>query len=167
MNCRLFMILMMLTIIVCCTKPSIIVQDFKTEQMIHYSQMKNMENLSNYVVYLNKGDKIPLKMTLDSEVLDMDNEEINLILKQKIYFRLRIPEGIYAENESTMSEEDKRRFYKNFMIYLSADAKSWAPYTDIKAVQQIFGITGGSISFGIGITKEEGMKIFLNAKTTI
>ena len=166
MNCRLFMILMMLTIIVGCTKPSIIVQDFKTEQMIHYSQMKNMENLSNYVVYLNKGDKIPLKMTLDSEVLDIDNEEINLILKQKIYFRLRIPEGIYAENESTMSEEDKRRFYKNFMIYLSADAKSWAPYTDIKAVQQIFGITGGSISFGIGITKEEGMKIFLNAKTT-
>ena len=167
MNCRLFMILMMLTIIVCCTKPSIIVQDFKTEQMIHYSQMKNMENLSNYVVYLNKGDKIPLKMTLDSEVLDMDNEEINLILKQKIYFRLRIPEGIYAENESTMSEEDKRRFYKNFMIYLSADAKRWAPYTDIKAVQQIFGIKGGSISFGIGITKEEGMKIFLNTKTTI
>ena len=90
MNCRLFMILMMLTIIVGCTKPSIIVQDFKTEQMIHYSQMKNMENLSNYVVYLNKGDKIPLKMTLDSEVLDINNEEINLILKQKVYFRLRM-----------------------------------------------------------------------------
>ena len=128
--------------------------------------MKNIENMSNYIVYLNKGDKIPLKMTLDSQILDIPNEEINLILKQKVYFRLRIPDGLNAENKAAMSEEDKQKFFKNFMIYLSSDAKRWAPYNDIKAVEQLFGIKGGSISFGMGITKEDGIKIFLNAKTT-
>lgn len=166
MNYRFFNILLMMTIIVGCAMPSIIFQDFKTEQIIHYSQMKNIENMSNYIVYLNKGDKIPLKMTLDSQILDIPNEEINLILKQKVYFRLRIPDGLNAENKAAMSEEDKQKFFKNFMIYLSSDAKRWAPYNDIKAVEQLFGIKGGSISFGMGITKEDGIKIFLNAKTT-
>jgi len=165
MNNRFFNILMMMTIIVGCAKPSIIFQDFKTEQIIHYRQMENIENVSNYVFYLDKGDKILLKMTLDSEILDIANEEINLILKQKVYFRLRIPEGINAAKISAMSEEDKQKLFKNFLIYLSADAKRWAPYTDIKAVEQVFGIKGGSFSIGMGITKEDGIRVFLNVKT--
>lgn len=100
-------------------------------------------------------------VNLDSELLDIVNEEINLVLKQKVYFRLRLPEGITAEKQSAMSEEDKQKI----MIYLSSDAKRWAPYIDIKAVEQVFGIKGGSVSFGMGITKEDGIRIFLNAKT--
>jgi hypothetical protein len=157
--------LIMMTIIVGCAKPSIIFQEFKTEQIIHYSQMKDIENISNYVVYLNKGDEIPLKMSLDSEILEIANEEINLILKQKVYFRLIIPEGIKAENNLAMSEAEKQRIIKKIKIYLSSDAKMWALYTDIKAVEQAFGIKGGSVSFGMGITKEDGIRIFLNAKT--
>ena len=166
MNYRFLNILMMMAIITGCAKPSIIFQDIKTEQIIHHSQMKNIENISSYVVFLNKGDKIPLKMTFDSEVFDIANKEINLILKQKVYFRLRIPQGINAENKSAMSEEDKQRFLKNFMIYLSPDAKRWAPYTNIKAVEEVFGIKGGSFSFGMGVRKKDGIRIFLNAKTT-
>jgi len=79
---------------------------------------------------------------------------------------LRIPEDINAENNTKISEENKQEFFKNFMIYLSSDAKSWVPYTDIKAVKKVFGIQGGSVSFGMGITKEDGLRIFLNAKTT-
>lgn len=165
MKYRFFSMLIMMTIIVGCAKPSIIFQEFKTEQIIHYSQMKDIENISNYIVYINKGDEIPLKMTLDSEILEIANEEINLILKQKVYFRLRVPEGINAENNSVMSEEEKQRNIKNIKIYLSSDAKKWALYTDIKAVEQAFGIKGGSVSFGMGITKEHGIRIFLNAKT--
>ena len=165
MNCRFFNLLMLIAIIVGCAKPGIIFQDFKTEQIIHYSQMKNIENISNYVVYLNKGDKIPLKMTLDSEVLDIANEEINLILKQKVYFRLSMPEGINAEKKMAMSEAEKQKFINKIMIYLSLDAIKWAPYTDIKAVEQLCGIKGGSVSFGMGITKEDGLRVFLNAKT--
>ena len=166
MNYRFLNILMVMTMIAGCAKPGIILQDFKPEQIIHHSQMKNIENISNYVVYLDKGDMIPVKMTLDSEVFDIANKEINLILKQKVYFRLRMPEGINVENSSAMSEEDKQELFKNLMIYLSSDAKRWAPYTDIKAVEQVFGIKDGSLSFGIGIMKEDGIRVFLNAKTT-
>lgn len=165
MKYRFFSMLIMITVIVGCAKPSIIYQEFKTEQIIHYSQLKDIENISNYVVYLNKGDEIPLKMSLDSEILEIANEEINLILKQKVYFRLIIPEGIKADNNLAMSEEEKQRIIKNIKIYLSSDAKMWALYTDIKAVEQAFGIKGGSVSFGMGITKEHGIRIFLNAKT--
>jgi hypothetical protein len=154
-----------MTIIVGCAKSNIIVKDFKTDQIIHYSQMKNIKTISDYVLYLNKGDKISLKMTLDSEILDIANEEINLILKQKVYFRLRMPDGINSKRISAMSEENRQKLFKNLMIYLSPDAKMWAPYTDVKAVAQIFGIKGGSISFGMGIMKENRINIFLNAKT--
>jgi t-SNARE complex subunit (syntaxin) len=165
MNLRLFAVLMMMTIVAGCAKPSIIVQEFKAEQIIHYRQMKDVENLSDYVVYLNKGEKIPVKMTLDSEILDLSNEEIELVLKQKVYFRLSMPEGMHAEKKMTMSEAEKQKFLKEIMIYLSLDAIKWAPYTDIKAVEQLFGIKGGSVSFGMGITKEDGLRIFLNLKT--
>ena len=77
-----------------------------------------------------------------------------------------MPEGINVENKSAMSEEDKRKIFRNLMIYLSSDAKSWAPYTDIKALKKVFGIQRGSVSFGMGITKEDVIRIFLNAKTT-
>ena len=162
---RFFGNLMLLAMIAGFTEPSVIFQEFKSEQIIHYSQMKNVENISDYVVYLNEGDKIPLKMTLDSELLDIAHEEINLVLKQKVYFRYRLPEGINAENESALSEEDQQTLLKNVRIFLSSDAKNWTPYTDIKAVEQVFGLEGGSISFGMGITKEDGLRIFLNAKT--
>lgn len=165
MNNKFFYILMMMTIIIGCAKSNIIVKDFKTDQIIHYSQLKSIEGISNYVVYLNKGDKISLKMTLDSEILDIANEEINLILKQKVYFRLRMPDGINSKKISAMSEENKQKLFKNIMIYISPDAKMWAPYTDIKAVAQIFGIKGGSFSFGMGIMKNDRITIFLNAKT--
>jgi hypothetical protein len=166
MNQKIISILILLITIFGCTKQSIIVQDFTTEQIIHCSQMKNIENISGSVFYLNKGDIIPLKVTLDSEVVDIVNEEIDVILNQKVYFRIGIPEDIEAENNLKMSEENTKDVFKFIMIYLSLDAKSWVPYTDIKAVKTVFGIQGGSVSFGMGLTKEEGVRIFLNAKTT-
>lgn len=163
---RFFTILLLITI-AGCTKQNIALQGFKkNEQIIHYSQTKNIENISNYVIYLDKGDKIPLRITLDSEVIEVDNEKINLVLKQKVYFRLRMPEGISAEYISAMSAENRHKFFKNLMIFISLDAKSWAPYTDIKAVKKVLGLKGGSVSFGVGITKQAGLEIFLNARTT-
>lgn len=147
-----------------CTKPGIVLQDYEAEQMIHYSQMQNVENLSGCIVYLNAGDAIPVKMKLDSELFDIKHEDIYLILKKKMFFRAIIPEGFDTEDLSIVSEQERQKFYKSFKIYLSSDSKRWALYTDIKAVEQIFGIKGGTFSFGMGVTKEEGLKIFLRAR---
>ena len=155
----------MVSIIIGCANQRIIYQEYKPDQIIHCSQMKNIENLSNYAIYLDKGDKIPVMMSLDSELLDIADTKVDLILKQKVYFRLKMPEGLNANNKSAMNKEEKQMFLENIKIYLSSDAKRWVPYTDINAVKKAFGINGGSISFGMGITKENGITTFLNVKT--
>ncbi len=156
-------LLITITLIAGCTKPGIVLQDYEPDQMIHYSQMQNVENLSGCIVYLSAGDAIPVKMKLDSELFDITHEDIYLILKRKMFFRAIIPEGFDTEDLSVMSEQERQRFYKSFKIYLSSDSKRWALYTDIKAIEQIFGIKGGAFSFGMGLTREEGLEIFLSA----
>jgi hypothetical protein len=162
---RIFAILAMVSIIIGCANQRIIYQEYKPEQKIHYSQMKNIENISDYAIYLDKGDKIPVKMTLDSELVDIADWECDLILKQKVYFRLKIPEGLQDINKLPMSKNEKQMFLKNILIYLSPDAEKWIHYTDISATAKAFGIKGGSISFGMGISKQDAINIFLNVKT--
>ena len=151
--------------VVGCANQRIIHQEYKPEQKIHYSQMETIENISNYVFYLDEGDTIPLQLTLDSELVDIAEWKCDLILKQKVYFRLKIPEGMQDINTLQMSENEKLMFLRNIMIYLSSDAEKWVPYTDISAAGKAFGIKGGSISFGMGISEQNAIDIFLNVKT--
>ena len=165
MKYRLFAILVMVSIIIGCANQRTVYHEYKPEQKTHYSQMKHIENISDYAFYLDKGDTIPVKMTVDSELADIADWNCDLVLKQKVYFRLKMPEGMNTTNELAMSENGKQKFLRNMMVYLSADAKRWVPYTDIHAAAKAFAIKGGSISFGMGITKQDGINIFLNAKT--
>ena len=165
MNYKLFTILIVFFIVVGCANQRIIHQEYKPEQKIHYSQMKTIENISNYVFYLDEGDTIPLQLTLDSELVDIDDWKCDLLLKQKVYFRLEIPEGMQDINTLQMSENEMQMFLRNILIYLSADAEEWIPYTDIRAAAKAFGIKGGSISFGMGIMEQDAINIFLNVKT--
>ena len=102
---------------------------------------------------------------MDSELIDIANDEIPLVLKQKIYFRLKLPKGLDAGIISSISEEEKKKHLMQSMIYLGPDAIKWAPYTDIKAVEQLFGIKGGSFSFGMGIAREDGLQLFVSLRT--
>jgi len=165
MNYKLFTILIMFSIVLGCANQRIIRQEYKPEQKIHYSQMKTIDNISNYVFYLDEGDIIPLQLTLDSELVDIDDWKCDLILKQKVYFRLKMPEGTQDINTLPISENERQMFLKNILIYLSADAERWIPYTDVSAAAKAFGIKGGSISFGMGITEQDAINIFLNVKT--
>lgn len=87
MKLRYFTILTLIIIIVGCTKQNIILQDFGPEQPIHYSNMKNIEKISDYAIYLDKGDKNPVKMTLDSELVDIADWKCDLVLKQKVGYQ--------------------------------------------------------------------------------
>lgn len=165
MKYRFFVILAMVSVIIGCANQRIIYQGYKPELKIHYSQMKSLENIFDYAIYLDKGDKIPVKMTLDSELVDIADWKCDLVLKQKVYFRLKMPEDMNAKNKLSMSKDEKLIFLRNIMIYLSSDAEKWVPYTDISAAGKAFGIKGGSISFGMGITEQDAINIFINAKT--
>jgi hypothetical protein len=55
--------------------------------------------------------------------------------------------------------------YFSYGLYSYWLCKSKDHHTDIRAAEKAFGIKGGSISFGMGITKQDGINIFLNTKT--
>jgi len=116
MNYKLFTILIMFSIVLGCANQRIIRQEYKPEQKIHYSQMKTIDNISNYVFYLDEGDIIPLQLSLDSELVDIDDWKCDLILKQKVYFRLIMPEGMQVVNTLPMSENEKQMFLRKILI---------------------------------------------------
>jgi hypothetical protein len=97
MNHKIFVILAFISVIFGCASPSIIVQNFEAEQIVHSSQIKTIDNITDYVFFLDKGDKLPLKFVLESDILSTSDEEINLVLKQKFYFRLKMPEALNAD----------------------------------------------------------------------
>lgn len=168
MKYKLFTGLIVMAVLIGCAKPKIINQRFDSEKIIHSSQIKNIDNISDYVVYLDKGDTIPLKISLHSEILDVEEDVINLVLKKKIYFRSNVPDALKSDKASSMSEAEKNKHLKKLKFFISPDAVRWALITDskaIEAVKQVFGIKGGSWSAGLGITNEKGVDAFLMFKT--
>lgn len=166
MNYKYSSILLILATLLSCVNKNIIVQNYEPEKIIHARQTKPTDSLNNYAFYLNEGDSIPIKINLDTEILDISHEKIILTLKRKIYFRLKIPESLNIDDIPKMNEEEIAKLSKEIKVYFSPDAIKWAPYNDIKAVHQLFGIKHGSFSFGMGGTKDEGLTMFLNVKTT-
>jgi hypothetical protein len=149
-----------------CAKPAIVVEEFEPEQIIHSSRIQNVDNVSDYVVYLDAGDRIPLKVNLDSSVVHVADHEIDLVLKRRIYFRLTLPDGVDTGDLEEMTEEERQKILRGLRVYLSPDAERWAPYTDLRAVKDVLGIAGGSVSFGMGISKEDGIGMVLTAAAT-
>jgi hypothetical protein len=166
-----FAILILILVIAGCAGTNIISKEFGPENTIHYSRLdklKSIPTLNNYAVYLDKGDRFPLELSFDTDFIGIADRKINIVAKQKLFFMLKIPENLskveLAELEtlskeklSEMSESDRRKFSANFMLYISKDAKEWAPVSDLKAIKKVFGSKGGTISFGMGMSKKEGI----------
>ena len=166
-----FTILILILAISGCAGTNIISKTFKPENIVHYSQLDKLESipeLNNHAVYLNKGDAFPLELSLDTNIVGIKEQKIDVAAKQKLFFMLKMPENLskeeLAELESLnkeklseMSESDKRKLFENFMLYISKDAVAWAPVYDIKSVKKLFGSKGGAISFGMGMSSKEGI----------
>lgn len=163
MRIQVVSVFVLSVIIMGCSKPQVIVKRFNDESIIHYSEMKDDNDIVNKVIYLNGGDMIPVEMNIKSDVIELESEKVNLVLKQKVFMRLVMPEGSNIKDISTLSEKEKLQLLNQAVIYLSSDAIKWARSTEFKAVKKIFGISGGSLSMGFGITKNDGPKLSLSA----
>lgn len=164
MSIRLINTFIIMTLLVGCSSSGVIKQDFDEKRILHYSKMKNIDDMSGYVFYLNKGDKLPVNIKLENELLNIDKNKINVVIKKKIYFRLIMPQEITKASEKELSEQEKQILLSKVIIYVSNDAREWARYMDMKAVKKVFGIKGGSFAAGMGFSKEEGIQISLNMK---
>lgn len=176
---RMLAILVFSLLIVGCAHTGIIVREFKPEQIIHYSKLQNLEDdtkLTNYVAYLNEGETFPLELSIDTGIINVADKRINLIVQQKLYFLVKMPENLSKEELaklenldkealSKMSESDKKKLFKGYMIYIGKDARNWVPLSDIKAVKEAFGIKEVRVSFGFGMSKKVGIISHLNIET--
>ena len=179
MNIKKLVVLISVFTIAGCAKTNMVTKEFKPEHIIHYSklqQLANVANLHSYVVYLNKGDTFPLELSLDTGIIRSADNKIDLVAEQKLYFRVKMPENLskqeLAELESLskeklseMTESDREEFFKNYMIYISKDAINWAPLNDIRAMKELIGTKGGTISLGMGMTNKDGIWSYLNVET--
>lgn len=171
-------ILTLFLLIAGCAGTNIITKEFRPENTIHYSKLDKLGGISalnNYAVYLDKGDRFPLELSFDTDIIGIADKKIDMEAKQKLFFMLKMPENLskeeLAELEnlskekiSEMSESDKRKFFANYMLYISRDATKWAPVSDIKAIKKVFGSKGGTISFGVGISEKEGIRSYFDVK---
>ena len=173
-----FTILILFLLIAGCAGTNIITKEFRPENTIHCSKLDkpgSISALNDYAVYLDKGDRFPLELSFDTDIIGIADKKIDMEAKQKLFFMLKMPENLSKDELSVlenlskkkiseMSESDKRKFFANFMLYISKDATEWAPVSDIKAIKKVFGSKGGTISFGMGMSKKEGVWSYLNVK---
>jgi hypothetical protein len=171
-------ILTLFLLIAGCAGTNIISKEFRPENTIHYSQLEKLGSISalnSYAVYLDKGDRFPLELSIDTDIIGIADKKIDMEAKQKLFFMLKMPENLSKEKLteledlskekiSEMSESDKRKIFANYMLYISRDATEWAPVSDIKAIKKVFGSKGGTISFGVGISEKQGIRSYLDVK---
>ena len=165
------MLFVPLVLILGCAQTGIVVKEFRPDHVVHVSAIQKLDaaaDLDDYVWYLDKGDTFPLELDLDSGILGVTEKKVTMVVKERVCFRVKMPQGLSREQRSelenlsreqlsAMSDAEKENFYKDFMMYVSRDCVRWAPYNDLQALKDILGIRGGSLSLGMGMTRKDGV----------
>jgi len=149
-----------------CASKATLVRSVDPSAMIHYSQVNEAQIASGkkgtLVFYLNKGDTVPLMLSVQTSLVETVSETIDLVLLKKVYFMIITPEMPAGD----IDEPQKMKLMRKMKIYASSDAENWAPVRNHNALKKIFGWEKGYLSFGFGISKEKGVHATLGLGTT-
>ena len=162
-----------------CAGNRLLTRPYSPGEIIHYSQLKSWDesrNLNNCVVYVNEGDSIPLKLSMETDFMEIEQDQVDLVAKQKLYFMIKMPEDL-SEDElaklnklnsrsfSEMSKEQRAAFLKHYMLYISKDAVHWAPLYGGKAYRKVLGFKAGLLSFALLASPQKGLEGSLDIRT--
>jgi len=103
---------------------------------------KAVQEGKDVVLFVAKGQSIPLKINLDTPLVKVENGKNSLVFMQHTYLLIS---------------------RSGFMV--SPDGERWAAIQDLKALKKLYGFKGGSLSIGFGVSKEEGASATLNVGT--
>ena len=171
-------LLIIIPLVVGCAGTNVISREFRPEDTIHYSQLDKLEgiqDLKSHAVYLEKGDRFPLELAVDTGIIGIVHSVVDVEASQKLFFMLQITDDISEEQTieleeltpeklTAMREPDKRKLLSSLMLYVSRDARQWAPVNDPAAVKKVFGSKGGTVSFGMGMSMENGIWSYLGVR---
>lgn len=162
-----------------CAGHKVLTMPAEPQKMLHFSDLKNWDetmSLNHYVIYLNKGDTFPLKLSLDTDFMGFKQDRVDIVAKQKLYFMIEMPENLPpeelaelnkldADRFAEMSADQKKDFFKKFKLYVSKDALHWAPMHRPKAMREVMGYKSGTVSLGMMASTTEGLVASLIIKT--
>lgn len=174
-----FISAMIALILVGCSGQKVLTAPSDPEKTFHFKNLKGWEktdSLNNYVVYVNKGDTVPLAISMDTDFLDFKQNQIEMVAKRKLYFRIKMPDNlskeeiaklnkITAEGVSKWSADQQKAFLEKYMLYISTDAIHWAPLNSKQALKKILGFKMGALSAGMKASTTDGLGASLNIKT--
>ncbi len=172
------LLLMMVITMTGCAGHKVLTKPVESENRLHFSQLKNWDetkSLNNYAVYVNKGDTIPLVLSMDTDFMEFKQDQIDIVAKQKLYFMIKMPENlskdelarlnkIDARSLAEMGDNQKKALLKNYMLYVSKDALHWAPLCGGKAFKEVLGFRTGTLSLGMTASTTDGLEANLNIK---
>ncbi|MFW9845747.1 MAG: hypothetical protein ACFFD6_03280, partial [Candidatus Thorarchaeota archaeon] len=72
---------------------------------------------------------------------------------------------ITAQNVSEWSSDQKKVFFKNYILYVSTDAIHWAPLYGKNALKEVLGYKMGMVSFGMKVSTIDGLGAVLQIIT--
>jgi hypothetical protein len=159
-----------------CAQTNVVVMEFQPDHILHFNAFQKLDDpsiLNTYAGYLEKGDTFPLELSLNSDIIGFLEKKVNIVVKERVYYRLIMPshitkeklsefKNLSRETVSKMSDSDRQEFLKDFMVYVSKDGTHWAAYNDLATMKDLFGIKGGSLSLGMGMSEKDGIWSFLN-----
>jgi len=175
-----WIILCVVIVMTGCAGNKMVTRQYAPEQIIHYSKLIGMDenqNLNDYVIYINKGESIPLQLSMETDFMEFKQDHIDVVAKQKLYFSVKMPDNLSADelaklkkldarSFSEMSDKQRAAFLKDFMLYISKDAVHWAPlYGGGNAYREVLGFKQGHLSFGVMASTTEGLKASLDIRT--
>ena len=103
-----------------CATSSIVVKEFDPEHVIHHRDLQKLESaaaLSNYVVYLDKGDTFPLMVSLDTSIVGIADKGIDIVAKRRLFFMLQVPESLSREELAEFEGMDGEKLSKMNIIF--------------------------------------------------
>ena len=163
-----------------CTGTRVQTRQYSPEEVVHYSRLKNGDEAgtpNGRVFYVDRGETIPLKISMETDFMGFKQDRIDIIARQKLYFRIEIAGDISADQMKSLKRLDARalsgmtgpqraELLKYYTIYVSKDALQWAPLEDRKACREVLGFKGGLLSFVIQPNGDGGFEASLDIKTT-
>jgi len=177
--CTLAVGIVLLLVMSGCRGGKVVTRTFPQESILTVAEMQALPertNPNNYVVMVEKGERIPIELHLESELASFAQDRVELELKERLYFRLEAPEHMTAEDWrrldamktndfSRMDRASLMAFLRRYMLFISRDSVHWAPISGVAACKEVVGIKSGEFFLGLMASSESGVQASFTMKT--
>jgi hypothetical protein len=124
-----------------------------------------LTEVQNRIVRFNEGDRIPLRISVNSRIAGLSADKIDIIVKKKVFVLVKNENPNAVKIFDSLTTEEAKAVLSAMKIYISTDETNWRLITKIQDIQEALGIEGGMVTASFFFTKENGFGTELTLKT--